>query len=625
MKHILSLSVPFSLLVCTVCNNPDSPTSSPSALYPVSVHVIAKTQANATYKITISGSGFETIGPNTYPGGQAIELYVPEGSARSFHFERYNESSVLTDTGTTISDVGSEMKVVVVTLVSIKTVVTPGISNDPRDISVTVGQTATFTITATGTDLQYQWQKGSTYISGATLSTYTTPVTKIEDNGTTYRCRVTNSANTITSNAATLTVAQNVVAPSIKTNPMSQSVTEGQTATFTISATGTDLKYQWKKGIANISGATFATYTTPATRIEDNGTTYQCEVSNSAETVASNAATLTVVSSNTVPVFTSSSTEMNDLAIVKYLYNDTLHAIDADGDKIVYTLLSNITGFTLSDSIISWQPTGSDTGIKLISVQVSDGKGGQKSLSWSINVFSGVLFDDFNNAFNDRPDRSHVLAAKEFALNTPTDLIDWHIIRDTLGTTVTDENGISKGGFREVHLDSRDDSCYHLIKNGTLHGVFTTSTSRASMGWAYISAFMNPSVSLQQYASLVGPGNWDTFKYGDLRTLKTIVLKVKGKSTVDIVFETYDILTYPSFDFYKASLTLDQEWHIIKIPVASIKSINKMGWNWTHGANKVLRMSFAKYYPYNAEIEVDWIVFEGMAYENFGFTYQNPK
>ena len=85
--------------------------------------------------------------------------------------------------------------------------VAPGITTQPLSQAVTVGQTATFAVVASGTlPLSYQWQKGAVNISGATATTHTTPVTVIGDNGTTYRCVVTNNVSSATSNAATLTV-----------------------------------------------------------------------------------------------------------------------------------------------------------------------------------------------------------------------------------------------------------------------------------------------------------------------------------------------------------------------------------------------------------------------------------
>src|SRR5205814_6030780 len=105
---------------------------------------------------------------------------------------------------------------------------------------VVAGQTATFTVTATGTaPLSYQWQKNGTAIGAATAASYTTPATTASDDGDQFTVVVSNAAGSVTSNAAALTVNAALVAPPITTQPASQTVTAGQTATFTAAATGT--------------------------------------------------------------------------------------------------------------------------------------------------------------------------------------------------------------------------------------------------------------------------------------------------------------------------------------------------------------------------------------------------
>ena len=85
--------------------------------------------------------------------------------------------------------------------------------------------------------------------------------------------------------------------PSITTQPVSQTVNVGQTATFSVVAIGTaPLNYQWQKNGANIAGATAASYMTPPTVAGDNGATFRCVVSNTAGSTASASATLSVTS-----------------------------------------------------------------------------------------------------------------------------------------------------------------------------------------------------------------------------------------------------------------------------------------------------------------------------------------
>ena len=104
------------------------------------------------------------------------------------------------------------------------------------------------------------------------------------------------------SGAITTPPADPATAPSFTLQPASQTVVVGQPATFSVTATGTaPISYQWQKNNANISGATSASYTTPATVSGDSGTTFRVIVSNSAGNVVSNAATLTVNASPVAP------------------------------------------------------------------------------------------------------------------------------------------------------------------------------------------------------------------------------------------------------------------------------------------------------------------------------------
>src|SRR5438874_709147 len=183
--------------------------------------------------------------------------------------------------------------------------VAPSITTQPANQTVTVGQAATFTVVATGTaPLSYQWQKSGTAISGRTEERYTTPATTSADNGAQFVVVVSNPVGSVTSNAGTLTVNASSTAPSITTQPANQTVTVGQTATFKVVAAGAaPLSYQWQKNGTAISGATSASYTTPATTSADNGAKFVVAVSNVAGNVTSNAATLTVNAAGTMPQF----------------------------------------------------------------------------------------------------------------------------------------------------------------------------------------------------------------------------------------------------------------------------------------------------------------------------------
>jgi hypothetical protein len=84
--------------------------------------------------------------------------------------------------------------------------------------------------------------------------------------------------------------------PTITTQPLSQTRGVGATATFTVAATGSmPLQYQWMLNGMAISGATSASYTTPVLTLQNNNEQFSVVVSNSAGSVTSSTAMLTVL------------------------------------------------------------------------------------------------------------------------------------------------------------------------------------------------------------------------------------------------------------------------------------------------------------------------------------------
>jgi outer membrane protein assembly factor BamB len=151
-------------------------------------------------------------------------------------------------------------------------------------------------VTASGTaPLNYQWRKNGGAMAEATGSSYKTPATASGDNGSSFTVIVTNAAGSMTSSAATLTLTAAPTAPQITTQPANQTVSVGQSATFSVTASGTaPLHYQWRKNSSAITGAAGSSYKTPATVSGDNGSSFTVIVTNAVGSMTSSAATLTV-------------------------------------------------------------------------------------------------------------------------------------------------------------------------------------------------------------------------------------------------------------------------------------------------------------------------------------------
>ena len=102
---------------------------------------------------------------------------------------------------------------------------TPSIVSQPSSLNVNVGANATFSISANGTNLSYQWYKNGSAISGATASSYNIPKAQASDAGN-YTVTVFNSAGGVSSTAANLTVSP--TPPSITSDLSTVSIPKGK-------------------------------------------------------------------------------------------------------------------------------------------------------------------------------------------------------------------------------------------------------------------------------------------------------------------------------------------------------------------------------------------------------------
>ena len=228
--------------------------------------------------------------------GEGESLTIPDGSSLNCNGKLTNNGTILASGGTVTGSLSDG-----------STVTTPSISQQPTGQTVTEGSAAMFSVTASAGDSEtptYQWQQSTdnggswANIESATSAKYTTEATTTSMSGNQYRCVVTGSGVSVISAPATLTV--NAAATTITTQPSNVTVTEGETATFSVTATGSNLTYQWQQSTdgsawANISGATSSSYTTQAATMDMDGWQYRCVVTDgNSNGVTSQAATLTV-------------------------------------------------------------------------------------------------------------------------------------------------------------------------------------------------------------------------------------------------------------------------------------------------------------------------------------------
>jgi hypothetical protein len=212
-------------------------------------------------------------------------------------------SAQTTDAGSydvVITSSGGSITSSLATLAVISGSVAPSISSPPSAAAVSIGATATFSVTATGTPtLTYQWRKNGTVIAGATSSSLVISSAQPSDAGN-YDVVVTNSAGSVTSTAVALTVSTGTVAPSISAQPVALNVAENGRATFSVTASGNPSPtFQWRRSGAVIVGATNSTLVLANVQSSD-AVSYDVVVTNSAGSATSNAATLTVLSSRLV-------------------------------------------------------------------------------------------------------------------------------------------------------------------------------------------------------------------------------------------------------------------------------------------------------------------------------------
>ena len=191
---------------------------------------------------------------------QGESLTIPQGASLNTNGKLTNDGTINVESG---GNLEGEPTSGSGTVVKAPTITTP-----PTNQSVTAGNTATFTVAASGENLSYQWQQSTdngqswTDISEANAATYTTAATTTSMNGYQYRCVVINSAGSVTSDAVTLTVTP-VPVTGVSLDKITLELFTGNTATLTATV---------EPGNATNKALTWSTSDNTVATVDENGT-----------------------------------------------------------------------------------------------------------------------------------------------------------------------------------------------------------------------------------------------------------------------------------------------------------------------------------------------------------------
>lgn len=119
----------------------------------------------------------------------------------------------------------------------------PNITLQPQPTFVCAGKPLTLTVSSTGTNVLYRWRRNGIDIPGGTNPVLTiNQVTQTEAG--IYQCVIFACSTSVNSNEVQVTVGER---PQITRQPLPRTICDGDSASFSVAATGTDLRYQWLK------------------------------------------------------------------------------------------------------------------------------------------------------------------------------------------------------------------------------------------------------------------------------------------------------------------------------------------------------------------------------------------
>jgi hypothetical protein len=326
--------------------------------------------ATASRSVTVNALPVAAISPATAAvcAGSATTLTASGGGTYAW------SNSLGTNAAVSVSPSGNTTYTVTVTLNncsasasrSVTVNALPVIALTPTSSSICPGGNQTLTASGGST---YNWSNGL----GTGNTKNVTPT-----GNTTYTVTGTDANNCSASTTATVVVN---TATTITTGPIAQTTCVGGAVSFSVSATGTNLSYQWRKGTNNISGQTGTTYTIPSAVSGDAGN-YDVVVTGTCGTATSTAVALTVTGSLQV--------SQQPTPVISCAGSNAILTVVANGANISYawTHNSNPVSNSNNDTIYLNGLTAADAGNYICTMTSSCGNATSNPVSVTVKAKS---------------------------------------------------------------------------------------------------------------------------------------------------------------------------------------------------------------------------------------------
>jgi hypothetical protein len=399
----------------------------------------------------------------------------------------------------------------------------PAIVIQPVNTSGIEGQSATLTLSATGSALGYIWTKDGQVISAASSPTLTLTGLKLSD-AAVYACYVFNSAGSVESSGATLHVRQ---LPRIAAHPASRAVrirpdpnsAPSTNVTFTVSVTSVEppILYQWRFNGVDIPGATSASYTVNDVQLDDEGN-YSVAITDGVSSILSFSARLSAWISPVVVQAPISQTVVEG--------NDFTHSVLVSGNPLPFAFSWRRGSIVIATNSGNYRSNfitlnATDAGLILTNTM--------QSSNYQMRL---VIYNDANNAPG--------------VLTTFTNTVLADFDRDGIPNVVENDLGLDTNNAADAALDLDGDG----MSNGSEYRAGTDPTSSASylrieqgivpnLASVYFAAISNRTYTVQLTDNL-NSGEWSR------------LADVLGRTTNRV--ETFTDPTWTTNRFYRVVL-----------------------------------------------------------------------